>query len=871
MNRMKILSFLICSSLVGSTLPMLGVRAEVCQEREVQKGEKTGSDIGEMSEAEVSAEAGCVSLLEDCVVDIGQETPLTGTLSNYLPNETGNQENNWEESGLLQGNFSGTLLMYENEDGDSALEEESVKSNVDFIVNAVNAAAIQEVPDMESQVMQDFLAASNAYDQLDDAAKAEISPETEADLQLIRSRIQEVIRTCSLVTASSNEWCAKTNVEAGTNEEEIIKLAKELYPSCSPKIIYHKNVYYTDIRSGNPYRQMGMISLTFPKPEEYRQLINPKVFTLSEGELRDLSPAEDEQGNFFVERARTVSNIVIVDLPIALTGITLNHTKASVNAGQNITLKAAAVPVNATEKYELTWKSSNSKVATVNKNGVVKGVKNGTATITVSVKGQSQFKAKCKVSVVQGAHSLNPSVSTVMKETKAYMLHINKSPTIGSEWFVLGLARSGMSLKDDYFSTYYNHFANYLEENKGVLTDTVKYTEYSKAILTMTAIGKDARNVAGYNLFKPLADFDTVIAQGINGPVWALLALNSNPKYTIPKVSKVKTQTTEQRLVDYIVSQETPNGGWNMLGDYPDSDMTGMAIQALAPYYQKRGYEEVTAAIDRALVALNTRQNASGGFSTMGVETSESCSQVITALCALGINPKKDERFVKGGYWTVENLLTYHISGSGFMHVKAGSGNNVGGVAGEVNGMATEQAYYALTAYQRLVNGQSSLYDMSDLSVKKGDKGDGKGTGLEVSPIPSVKPKGQGTSLNRSNKAAGSGASLRKSNDTSLSSKNSASSTESSRKKSSRKNAKKKPEGWDFEAEEYDGGSDNWDEDIEGFEEATAAISAGEKKSEPAVPPAAWLGAGVCLGMTGTGGGVLLRRRFLCKKKGGKK
>lgn len=324
------------------------------------------------------------------------------------------------------------------------------------------------------------------------------------------------------------------------------------------------------------------------------------------------------------------------------------------------------------------------------------------------------------------------------------MLSLDTNPTVGSEWFVLGLARSGMDLDDEYFKTYYNHFANYLAEKKGILTNTVKYTEYSRAVLVMTAIGKDARNIAGYNLLKPLADFEMVTAQGINGPIWALLALNSNPVYSIPKVSGVPVQTTEKRLVDYIVENECKNGGWNLLGDTGDSDLTGMALQALASYYQKAGYEHVTAAVDRALDLLSRTQNTTGGYSTMGVETSESCVQVITGLCALGIDPAKDVRFIKGGNWTVENLFSYHISKSGFMHVKAGAANNGGGAAGTVNGMATEQAYYGMTAYYRLLNDQTSLYDMSDISLEKGQQGDGNGTGLEQGDTGTGQKPGQG-------------------------------------------------------------------------------------------------------------------------------
>ena len=53
------------------------------------------------------------------------------------------------------------------------------------------------------------------------------------------------------------------------------------------------------------------------------------------------------------------------------------------------------------------------------------------------------------------------------------------------------------------------------------------------------------------------------------------------------------------------------------MGSNADSDVTGMTLQALAPYYHKAGYENVTAAIDRGLARLSEMQNDSGGYSTM--------------------------------------------------------------------------------------------------------------------------------------------------------------------------------------------------------------------------------------------------------------
>ncbi|MCI5996567.1 MAG: Ig-like domain-containing protein [Blautia sp.] len=415
--------------------------------------------------------------------------------------------------------------------------------------------------------------------------------------------------------------------------------------------------------------------------------------------------------------------------PIAVIKITV-PSREYVGIGKTISLEVKYSPFNATTDKTLVIKSSDSSIVKVQNSGKLKGIAPGSVNVTVSLKADPSIKAVCKVTVTGQANKLKKSTDQVMKETSGYMLSIDKNPTVGSEWFVLGLARGGKSLKSSYFDTYYNHIANYLEENDGKLTNTVKYTEYSKQILVMTAIGKDARDIAGYNLLENLADFDKIAEQGFNGPIWALIALKCHPDYTIPKVSGVSVQTTEKKLIQYLLDGEISGGGWSLQGEDPDTDITAMTLQALAPYYNKKGYEKVTAAIDRGVRRLSKMQLKTGGFGTMGAETLESNAQVITALCALGIDPQKDARFIKNGRWTVENLISYHISDSGFMHVKAGAATNGGGAGGVVNGMATEQGYYALVAYQRLREGKTSLYDMSDLTAKKGEKGDGTGTGM---------------------------------------------------------------------------------------------------------------------------------------------
>lgn len=84
-----------------------------------------------------------------------------------------------------------------------------------------------------------------------------------------------------------------------------------------------------------------------------------------------------------------------VTVKVPATKVKLNKTKATVAKGRTLTLKATMTPSSSTDK--LTWTSSNKKVASVDKNGKVKALKKGTATITV--KTTSGKKATCKITV----------------------------------------------------------------------------------------------------------------------------------------------------------------------------------------------------------------------------------------------------------------------------------------------------------------------------------------------------------------------------------------------------------------------------------------------------------------------------------------
>jgi len=90
---------------------------------------------------------------------------------------------------------------------------------------------------------------------------------------------------------------------------------------------------------------------------------------------------------------------------VPVTGITLNNSTASVARGNNFTLTATVSPSNANDK-KVTWKSSNSSVASVDSSGKVTGLSAGTATITAT-SSDGGFKASCTVTVTAPATGTN--------------------------------------------------------------------------------------------------------------------------------------------------------------------------------------------------------------------------------------------------------------------------------------------------------------------------------------------------------------------------------------------------------------------------------------------------------------------------------
>ena len=356
-----------------------------------------------------------------------------------------------------------------------------------------------------------------------------------------------------------------------------------------------------------------------------------------------------------------------------------------------------------------------------------------------------------------------PGIGFYINASARYILETVTEPDVGTisgEWSVMDLLRGMYTgydyinyIPEDYFKDYINRVEQYVAKRNGNL-DRNKITEWARLTLSLTALGYDISDVAGHDFIERFSKSHRFsYRQGINGPIWTLIALNTGG-YKLYENPNNPDANTEGKMLDYILDREIVQtdgtvGGWALMGDKPDPDITGMALQALAPYYldearyERTGasvpYEEFVKKVERAIYVLSLIQRENGAFAAFGNVNAESTVQVIVALTALGIDPLAEsirlphigktvnfitEGAVQDGVWTndmISALLTFWANGSGsspevggFKHVTTGYDGG-GGSGHGVNGMATDQALYGLIAYDRFLKGENPLYDMSDM------------------------------------------------------------------------------------------------------------------------------------------------------------
>lgn len=208
-------------------------------------------------------------------------------------------------------------------------------------------------------------------------------------------------------------------------------------------------------------------------------------------------------------------------------------------------------------------------------------------------------------------------------------------------WYVITLSQSGSYD----FSAYEKALLNYLNENPNVAMPTVQ-----KLALALIAAGSHdplIQEIADRSIEKA-----TVMVQ-----IYGLHLLNNGVTSAAYTVEEVKTA---------LLAAQRKDGGWALMGQNGDVDVTAMVLQALAPYY---GEANVKAAADRAVAFLSARQNADGSFSGWGGKANcESTAQVITALSDWRIDCAVDARFIKNGKTPLDALRQFRLSDGSFSH-----------------------------------------------------------------------------------------------------------------------------------------------------------------------------------------------------------
>ncbi|MBS1450349.1 MAG: DUF4430 domain-containing protein [Oscillospiraceae bacterium] len=246
----------------------------------------------------------------------------------------------------------------------------------------------------------------------------------------------------------------------------------------------------------------------------------------------------------------------------------------------------------------------------------------------------------------------------------------------------------------DYKKVLADELAKLLAANGGSFETT---NENARLVLALTALGQNAKayTVGGetYDLVTPLTaktgSAYKATVPGTTSAAFAIIAIDSAP-YTVADTAAVPA------MIQYLLSMQNPSGAWKINNDNPadNVDATAMVLTALAPHKSENGVQD---AIDKALTYLE-------GLTGYGNACTD--AQLVTAYSALGIDCT-DAKYARGGKNPLTSLLSYQTASGGFSLDSTASN-------ARVSPRPTEQAAYALVAYDRFKRGVKSLYDMSD-------------------------------------------------------------------------------------------------------------------------------------------------------------
>ena len=317
------------------------------------------------------------------------------------------------------------------------------------------------------------------------------------------------------------------------------------------------------------------------------------------------------------------------------------------------------------------------------------------------------------------------------------------------------LIRAGYKA-DDYFNKMYKKAASQLQElkDKGTVTDNGEekdfdtlvggYSEfaYAKIVLFVTAMGKDATDIRGFNLIEAMAkksNYANTVADMLDATM--LLAFDSG-NYQLPTgddyITRAQLVKNVTGQVGTAIAKVATASTWSTVDD------VAMPLQALYPYISGDDNAATDKAVAKGTHFMESLQNQKGAYAAWGSDNNAwSLAQVMTAMGQLRINPCDESDgsdFIKEGKTVLD-------AASAFVNVDEKT------VDESLMGYQPEQLLRGLNAVIRVMENAASIYDLSDVTANpdpseepsaspdpSGEPDPGQTPSVTPSQTPSVSP-----------------------------------------------------------------------------------------------------------------------------------
>lgn len=332
---------------------------------------------------------------------------------------------------------SGKKLEWTDEDKDGIIYHKNIEGGTYKVTLKKLEGEIYERYIMDTSTQKATVKKEIVYEKVD--VSDEILDESQVDASKEDTEFENTVES---VLTDTVAWVA-SNKEPGGKDYVEVKKADIAAPAASTGILGQSRHYFMMMIS-----QEEAVSITLDKATGEVEIGNTTQLTATvlgseeiavTWESSDTAVATvDEtglvtgvaEGNVTItatskaDPTKSAVCSVTVKAPVQVVEITLDKTSGEVEIGKTTELKAT---VTGNADTTVTWTSSDTSVATVNENGLVTGVAEGTATITATSKADQTKTATCSITVKPVA-----IVSSITLDKTTAEVEVGKEIAIGA-------------------------------------------------------------------------------------------------------------------------------------------------------------------------------------------------------------------------------------------------------------------------------------------------------------------------------------------------------------------------------------------------------------------------------------------------------